>query len=183
MSNKRASECDDTHSFFNLQLLAPPTPRRLSRDRPPLPTTLDVLKFLCKDFWIAIWDKQVDGLRTNHRGVYVLSDHAFKPLQRLSGHNSNDPSDTTSQQYFAKMQLPHSVGLLRGALSRLGVNATVVAESAIASNSASGNGAAGTTSLDHSAAVTFHVRTATAQGSVNQTSIDGRGTPTLPGAR
>jgi hypothetical protein len=60
----------------------------------------------------------------------------------------------------AKLHLPHSVGLLRGALGRLGVNATVVAESAIAQGA---KGAPETAAAaGGQAAITFHVRTATA---------------------
>ncbi|CAO1623301.1 unnamed protein product [Parajaminaea phylloscopi] len=130
---------------------------RLSRDRPPLPTTLDVLKFLCKDFWIAIWDKQVDGLRTNHRGVYVLQDHAFKPLIRIA---SSEGSATTAR--IAQAQLAHSIGLLRGALGRMGVSATVVAESALSQGNSIGGVAApaagGSGPASSPAATTFHVR-------------------------
>lgn len=42
-------------------------PRRYSRDRPRLGDTLDVIKFVCKDFWQAVFHKQVDNLKTNHR--------------------------------------------------------------------------------------------------------------------
>lgn len=28
---------------------------------------LDVLKFLCKDLWVAVFQKQMDSLRTNHQ--------------------------------------------------------------------------------------------------------------------
>ncbi|CAO1616209.1 unnamed protein product [Sympodiomycopsis kandeliae] len=136
---------------------------RLSRDRPPLSSTLDILKFLCKDFWISVWDKQVDGLRTNHKGVYVLSDHSFKPLLRIS------ITDSKQLQEVVKLHLPFSVGLLRGALNRLGVQASVVAESALINNSAAINAPSakdGSTSTgagnDQVAAVTFHVRTAAA---------------------
>ena len=45
--------------------------RRYSRDRPRLGDTLDVIKFVCKDFWTALFKKQVDNLKTNHR-VCVL---------------------------------------------------------------------------------------------------------------
>lgn len=41
-------------------------------DRPRLGDTLEVVKFLCKDLWQAVFRKQVDNLKTNHRGVYVL---------------------------------------------------------------------------------------------------------------
>lgn len=56
----------------------------LCRDRALFSDTLDAIKFVCKDIWAACWDKQVDNLRTNHRGVYVLQDNAFKPVFRLS---------------------------------------------------------------------------------------------------
>ncbi|UZJ54318.1 hypothetical protein CBS101457_003638 [Exobasidium rhododendri] len=99
---------------------------RLSRDRTSFLTTLDVLKFICKDVWTAIWDKQVDNLRTNHRGVYVLQDNHFKPLFRLSLPNS----PTVSQELvtISKLQLAFPVGIIRGALARLGVTSSVVAE-------------------------------------------------------
>lgn len=40
---------------------------RYSRDKPRLGDTLDIIKFLCKDFWQAVFKKQVDNLKTNHR--------------------------------------------------------------------------------------------------------------------
>lgn len=40
---------------------------RLSRDRPLFSDSLDAIKFICKELWVACWDKQVDNLRTNHR--------------------------------------------------------------------------------------------------------------------
>lgn len=33
---------------------------------------------------MLVFKKQVDNLKTNHRGVYVLTDHAFRPLSRMS---------------------------------------------------------------------------------------------------
>lgn len=32
-----------------------------------------------------MYDKQIDNLRTNHRGVYVLHDNSFRPVGRISG--------------------------------------------------------------------------------------------------
>lgn len=40
---------------------------RLCASRPPFGSVLEVLKFLCKDLWISLWERQVDNLRTNHR--------------------------------------------------------------------------------------------------------------------
>lgn len=44
---------------------------RFSKDRPRFTDTLDVIKFLCKDLWMLVFQKQIDNLKTNHR-VCVL---------------------------------------------------------------------------------------------------------------
>ncbi|KAF1329823.1 Transport protein particle component, bet3, partial [Globisporangium splendens] len=40
---------------------------RSVKDRPRMLEPLDVIKFVCKDFWILIFKKQIDKLQTNHR--------------------------------------------------------------------------------------------------------------------
>ena len=57
---------------------------RLTKDWPRFKEELDMLKFLCTDFWSSIYKRQVDNLRTNHQGVYVLMDNDFRFLSRLS---------------------------------------------------------------------------------------------------
>ncbi len=42
------------------------------------------MKAICKDFWSAVFKKQVDNLRTNHQGVYVLQDNKFRFLMQMS---------------------------------------------------------------------------------------------------
>lgn len=42
------------------------------------------MKAICKDFWNAVFKKQVDNLRTNHQGVYVLQDNKFRFLMSMS---------------------------------------------------------------------------------------------------
>lgn len=57
---------------------------RLTKDWPRFKDELDTMKFICTDFWAAIYHKQIDNLRTNHQGVYVLQDNAFRFLTKLS---------------------------------------------------------------------------------------------------
>ncbi|PCH33186.1 TRAPP complex subunit trs33 [Wolfiporia cocos MD-104 SS10] len=95
----------------------------LCHDRPLFSETLDAVKFVCKDLWAACWDKQVDNLRTNHRGIYVLQDHSFKPISRISSYEGRAEALRKAKLYIA---MP--VGILRGALIRLGYQAVVVAE-------------------------------------------------------
>ncbi|EQB46033.1 transporter particle component [Colletotrichum gloeosporioides Cg-14] len=95
---------------------------RFSRDRPHFNDTLDVIKFVCKDLWSLVFRKQVDNLKTNHRGVYVLTDNSFKPFSRMS-------TETGGQAVVrAQPFLWFPCGIVRGALAALGINATVQAE-------------------------------------------------------
>jgi len=96
---------------------------RLCHDRPIFSDTLDCIKFICKDLWSACWDKQVDNLRTNHRGVYVVQDNSFKPISRLSSWEGRQ--DAIKK---AKVYVTMSAGMIRGALSRLGLIGIVVPE-------------------------------------------------------
>ncbi|KAI0735763.1 transport protein particle component [Earliella scabrosa] len=96
---------------------------RLCHERGLFADTLDAIKFICKDLWNACWEKQVDNLRTNHRGVYVLQDNSFKPLTRISGWEGRADSLRKAKIYVA---MP--AGIIRGALTRLGFQATVVPE-------------------------------------------------------
>ncbi|XP_042825147.1 trafficking protein particle complex subunit 6A isoform X1 [Panthera onca] len=80
---------------------------------------LDVLKFLCKDLWVAVFQKQMDSLRTNHQGTYVLQDNSFPLLIRMA----------SGPQYLeeAPKFLAFTCGLLRGTLSTLGIKSLVTA--------------------------------------------------------
>ncbi|KAF5351425.1 hypothetical protein D9758_013527 [Tetrapyrgos nigripes] len=84
------------------------------RMTPKLTATLDVIKFVCKDLWAACWDKQVDNLQTNHRGMYVLQDNAFKTITRLSSWEGRANATRKAKLYVA---MP--AGLIKGALQRL----------------------------------------------------------------
>lgn len=96
---------------------------RLCRDKPLFTETLDAVKFICKDIWVACWEKQVDNLRTNHRGVYVLQDNSFKPISRLSSWDGR--ADALRR---AKLYVVMPAGIIKGALSRLGLQGVVVPE-------------------------------------------------------
>uniref|UniRef100_A0A8D1UYY0 Trafficking protein particle complex 6A n=1 Tax=Sus scrofa TaxID=9823 RepID=A0A8D1UYY0_PIG len=99
-----------------LCLLPPP---RLPRETLAFREELDVLKFLCKDLWVAVFQKQIDSLRTNHQGTYVLQDNSFPLLVRMA----------SGLQYLeeAPKFLAFTCGLLRGTLSTLGIKSLVTA--------------------------------------------------------
>ena len=93
---------------------------RLTREWPRFKDELDTMKFICKDFWLAVHRKQIDNLRTNHQGVYVLLDNRFRFLSHMS---AGKQYLECSPQYLAYM-----CGMMRGALSNLGLNCVVTAE-------------------------------------------------------
>lgn len=88
--------------------------------QPPL-DSLEVVKFICKDVWTTLYDKQIDNLRTNHRGVFVLVDAAYKPLIRLSAPSTTPNEETLSR---AKQILAVPCGVIRGALAAAGIGST-----------------------------------------------------------
>ncbi|KZS13441.1 Trafficking protein particle complex subunit 6B [Daphnia magna] len=92
----------------------------LTKDLSRFKDELEVMKAICKDFWSAVFKKQVDNLRTNHQGVYVLQDNKFRFLASISN----------SRQYLelAPKYLVFTCGLLRGALASLGLTCIVTAE-------------------------------------------------------
>lgn len=55
-----------------------------STNKPRPQTALDAIKFVCKDLWQLIFRKPIDNLKTNHRGIFVLTDNRFQPLSRMS---------------------------------------------------------------------------------------------------
>ena len=79
---------------------------------------LEAVKFICKEFWTEIFRKQIDKLQTNHKGVFVLKDSKFKWLDRM-------PSDLDIARSMAIKILALPCGLIRGAMSNLGIAAVV----------------------------------------------------------
>eukprot|EP01133_Synstelium_polycarpum_P006763 gene6763-7860_t len=86
---------------------------RLSIDSPLLPEVLDIVKFICKVFWQAVFRKAIDGLKTNHKGVFVLTDTKFQWLLHLSYDPNSTNKDCSDYVQFA-------VGLIKGAMANFG---------------------------------------------------------------
>ena len=82
-----------------------------------LTTTATALRY-------EVYRKQIDKLQTNNRGVYMLLDNKLKLLARCSPNAARQ--DAAKQHGALYAQFPS--GLIRGALSGLGVVASVSAE-------------------------------------------------------
>lgn len=79
---------------------------------------LEAVKFLCKEVWMEIFNKQIDKLQTNHRGVFVLKDLELKWLTRF-------PVGSELSRVAAIRLLAFPCGVVRGALANLGIPAVV----------------------------------------------------------
>ena len=58
---------------------------RLTKDTIRFKDELDIMKFICKDFWTCVFKKQIDNLRTNHQvtlsSLLVTDCHSHSRLQ------------------------------------------------------------------------------------------------------
>lgn len=96
--------------------LVPPTAH--AKTPTQLSLQLEAVKFICKEFWTEVFRKQIDKLQTNHRGVFVLKDGDFKWMDKM-------PADLEVARMMAIQILALPCGLIRGALSNLGITAIV----------------------------------------------------------
>jgi len=82
---------------------------------------VNVMKFICKEFWTEIFRKQIDKLQTNNQGVFVLRDARFRWLLPFT-------ADDEPTRRAAATVLNFPCGLIKGALENLGITSTVQAE-------------------------------------------------------
>jgi hypothetical protein len=79
---------------------------------------LEAVKFLCKEVWMQVFNKQIDKLQTNHRGVFVLKDLELTWLTRF-------PVQTEQSRVAAIRLLAFPCGIVRGCLANLGIPSVV----------------------------------------------------------
>lgn len=84
---------------------------------------LDIMKFVCRDVWRCLYNKQMDNLRTNHRGTFVLVDNSYKLIAQLN--SSKGMQDTLAK---SKVYLWFPCGVIRGILMSFGIESYVTAE-------------------------------------------------------
>nr|XP_023917907.1 trafficking protein particle complex subunit 6B-like [Quercus suber] len=109
---------------------------RYTMERPRFSDHLEAIKFICKDFWSELFKKQIDNLKTNHRGTFVLQDNRFRWLARMSIDPSPENGDLSQDNPLAEnkaaqatsMHLYFPCGIIRGALSNLGIPCAVTAD-------------------------------------------------------
>ncbi|KAM1353889.1 uncharacterized protein LOC126620058 [Malus sylvestris] len=109
---------------------------RYTMERPRFTDHLDAIKFICKDFWSELFKKQIDNLKTNHRGTFVLQDNWFRWVSRMSldpsenGDLSKENAEAAENKAAEEpnMHLHFSCGVIKGALHNLGIACAVSAD-------------------------------------------------------
>ncbi|KAL3985063.1 Transport protein particle (TRAPP) component family protein [Acanthocheilonema viteae] len=104
---------------------------KIAKDLPRMVTELERMKFLCKEFWTTIFSRQVDNLRTNHQGIYVIQDSKFFILTNFA--------EGKQHVEESAIYLAFPCGIIRGALYNLGITCLV------------------TSSVENVPAVKFHI--------------------------
>lgn len=84
---------------------------------------LDIMKFLCRDVWKCLYGKQMDNLRTNHRGTFVLIDNDYRLISALNSGKGTPDSISKARSY---VWFP--CGIIRGILLSFGIDAYTSAE-------------------------------------------------------
>ena len=100
---------------------------RFSKDRPRFGEYLEAIKFICKEFWSELFNKQVDNLKTNHKGVFVLQDNTFRWLRNVSAEaaDSAQPGSAAKDAHTLSDYMLLPCGLIRGGLACLGYTCSV----------------------------------------------------------
>ncbi|SCW02427.1 LAFE_0F06194g1_1 [Lachancea fermentati] len=80
---------------------------------------LTVMKFICRDVWRQMFGKQIDNLKTNHRGTFYLFDYDYRPIQCLA--LDGDVSDLELNMIDPYLEIP--CGIIKGVLLSLGFDA------------------------------------------------------------
>ena len=82
----------------------------------------------CKEFWQEVFGKRVDNLKTNNRGVYVLTDTAFVWMAGLRPIGATEEDGMSTMRSYAESYGRFAGGVVRGALEALGLRCVVSCE-------------------------------------------------------
>ncbi|CAR26705.1 ZYRO0B16192p [Zygosaccharomyces rouxii] len=77
---------------------------------------LSVMKFICRDVWRQMFNKQIDNLKTNHRGTFYLFDYDYQPIQSFA----LDSESSEKELQMVKPFLEIAVGVIKGVLASIG---------------------------------------------------------------
>lgn len=100
---------------------------------------LAIMKFICRDVWKLLFHKQIDNLKTNHRGTFYLIDLEFRPIVQLAPDRDHEEEEERLLKPF--LDLP--VGAIKGVLHSMGYSSSTCTA---------------TLGENHNRSVSFHVQ-------------------------
>jgi len=83
---------------------------------------LEYIKFICKEFWIYLFGKNIDRLQTNHKGTFFLTDSYFRFLARVNAKKDDAKLYVAFCMKFVK-------ALIRGAMLAFSLDGEITMES------------------------------------------------------
>lgn len=106
---------------------------RLTEGMERMDEPLVKMKFICRDFWTALFGRQAGGLKTNHKGRFVIDDPNLPwltPLKSSLAEPSRGAADGegpngSSRQRVADLYITLAAGCLKGALFHLNCTCVV----------------------------------------------------------
>ncbi|SMN18934.1 similar to Saccharomyces cerevisiae YOR115C TRS33 One of 10 subunits of the transport protein particle (TRAPP) complex of the cis-Golgi which mediates vesicle docking and fusion [Maudiozyma saulgeensis] len=75
-----------------------------------------IMKFVCRDVWKQLYGKQIDNLKTNHRGTFYLFDYDYPPIREFCIEENALKKELKLVEPF----LEFPVGIIKGVLASLG---------------------------------------------------------------
>ena len=75
-----------------------------------------IMKFICRDVWKQLYGKQIDNLKTNHRGTFYLIDYDYQPIREFCIEENALKKELKLVEPF----LEFPVGIIKGVLASLG---------------------------------------------------------------
>lgn len=103
---------------------------RLMLIKPIVGEQIECVKFICKDFWILLFQKQADRLQTNCKGEYVIQEKCLGWIKYMvygpGGTETNE--DSVSVEDLTALLIALACGIIRGALTCLGFPCIITAE-------------------------------------------------------
>lgn len=102
---------------------------RHTNGRPRFTDATEVVLCLCKEFWPLVHGKRIDSLKTNNKGVFVLTDLRLRWIANVcavSG-DGNDAGDDAASR-VTRTHTRVCVGMLCGFLTACGFKAEVSAD-------------------------------------------------------
>ncbi|EPY52695.1 TRAPP complex subunit Trs33 [Schizosaccharomyces cryophilus OY26] len=95
---------------------------RLLLTRNRIVESIDVMRFLCRELWPIVFRKQLDNLKTNRKGTFVITDNYFFWFSKMTAATGTEMKEyTTPYLYFPS-------GFIRGVMHTFGYPVHVIAQ-------------------------------------------------------